>query len=163
MVFVFFQNNKCIADVAILLVFVVIARSLQFQMPYKREEKKRWSLQSVPNWRENWQQQCYLNRSLGHFVLKSPPMSREFCRRLNCAKRYAAIIWSSEWVWIEEVISAKTELSGRTQSVCCHSWHSFPWPGSAHGATPALACAVSGRELLPLHSVVLPPELAGAG
>lgn len=41
MVFVFFQNNKCIADVAILLVFVVIARSLQFQMPYKREEKKK--------------------------------------------------------------------------------------------------------------------------
>jgi len=39
MVFVFSQNNKCVADVAILLAFAVMARSLRFQMPYKHMKK----------------------------------------------------------------------------------------------------------------------------
>lgn len=89
--FLFFQNEKCVAGFIILLLFEVMARSLQCRWCITTERKGGPCSLSW-NWRVVGGQPHYLNRNLDFFLIQSLPI----CYGPSCTQFNTVLIPSRE-------------------------------------------------------------------
>lgn len=135
--FLFFQNEKCVAGFAILLLLEVMARRLQCRWCINTEIKG-GLCSLIWIWGVVGGQSHYLNRNLDFFLIQSPPMNREICYGPNHIQFNAVLIPSREWIQIKPSLFCK-------EPVASAFLQTTVWFPVQH---PSLLCL--GKALLPL-------------